>query len=424
MAWVVAYGWVCSSSWPSRRAQQSVAVLHGAGEDVVTADQGGADQRLRSGRWGLAGDEPGQPFPPDGFGGSPRLVVVDHPPPLDSFRFAGCVVVALLRPGGGGGWSVGVAGLEPGGLGVGADPHRSHHRDRIGGAVGVSVGVLVLLLPVRVVPFGDDHDGGAVDGGPVSFGHRCLVGGDELVEAQRPPVGGQVGGVERGQPFTAESGGFGGELGGFGGCVPQPLRDVLEGLVPGHGLGEPLDCLLVVFEFGEDRRLFQGESVGVHPGFRGWAADDGDGGVDGGPLQRGPFGDLGGADPAQGELFDAVADLLLGHRGPVHVLGHLVGDPVRIVRGGHHAHRHRPGRGADLGGDDRPPLPADHDQRAVVGPIGGDHLHHTTGLDRRLELPRIRMGVGAHIRTDHQRSWIHLEQFLHRYRHADLLLEK
>ena len=89
-----------------------MALLHGAGEDVVTAEHGGADKRLGTGGWGSAGDEPGQPFPADGFGGPPGLVVVDHPSPLDPLRLPDRLISRFLTTGwAGGGWVVGVAGV-------------------------------------------------------------------------------------------------------------------------------------------------------------------------------------------------------------------------------------------------------------------------------------------------------------------------
>jgi len=64
-------------------------------------------------------------------------------------------------------------------------------------------------------------------------------------------------------------------------------------------------------ELGEDRGLVEGQVLSVHPGTGGPVAGDDQGRVDGGALDRGALSDLGGADPAQRQLLDAVADLAL-----------------------------------------------------------------------------------------------------------------
>ena len=239
-------------------AQQALSVLHGAGEDVVAADQGGADQCLRACGWGLAGDESGQPFPADGPSGPPGRVVGDHPSPLNPLRLPGSLIVVHVvgsaRPADR--LTVRVAVSQARRVGIGADPHRNEHRCRVVIASG-EVLVLAVLggLVVGVAPFRRHDHGSPGNARPFRLGDGLAVAADQSVQPQRSPVGGKVGRVERRESFGAESLRLGGQSGGVGGGVAQLLRDVGEWPVPRQRSGELLGGLVVAFDYVDNSGL-------------------------------------------------------------------------------------------------------------------------------------------------------------------------
>ncbi len=90
------------------------------------------------------------------------------------------------------------------------------------------------------------------------------------------------------------------------------------------------------------------------------------------------------------------------HALAVHVLAHLVDDPVDLVGGGHDAHGDGAGGSADLGRDEGAALASDDAQAALVVDVRGDDLQHAACRDRGGELLGVGVGVGAHVRADLQ----------------------
>ena len=405
---------------PEQVHQHLMAVLHGVAEGVLPPDDGAGDEDLGPGGDGATSEQSGQPLAAHDLGGLPRLVVGDDPAPLGALGlpagllFCGACRALLVRQPAGG---VGVLTpevvdvVQVGGGGVGAHPDRD---------VDLPVfGLVVLVVGLGLVglhPLDRDGDGCPGDGGPGFLRDDPAVVGAQVGHGVTVQVGGNLGGVEHGQPFGSQPVDLVLERAGLGALVAQPLDDVRNlaatpGVLPRGRQG--VDGVGVVLELSEDRGLFEGHAGGVHPVLGGGVAGDVQRGVDGGAGECHSLGDLSSRDAEHGQLLDGVAGLAGVHGLAVQVLAGLVDDAVGLLGSGHHPHRDGAGGCADLGGDEAAPLAAQDGEASIGVDVGADHLQHAPGLDRRGELLGVGSGIAPHVRADLQCAGVDLVEVAH-----------